>query len=258
MHIASTSVDVMLRVTATLRCPVLPMLAQDPAAAVPDGAGRHRRAALHRALGEPHRLAIVDALRLSDRSPTELALQVGLPSNLLAFHLGVLEDAGIVERAASEGDGRRRYARLRLDVLAELQPSTSFAAAEVLFVCTRNSARSPLAAALWWRRTGRSARSAGHDPAQEVHPLAVAVAREHGLDLRTTRPRHVDEVGLPRPDLVISVCDRAWEAGSPLDGPTLHWSVADPVQGDRSAFERAYQELDARVAALAAATEAAA
>src|ERR1700730_7317217 len=48
------------------------------------------RAQLHAALGDPHRLAIVDELALSDRAPSELAAMLGIDSNLLAHHLGVL------------------------------------------------------------------------------------------------------------------------------------------------------------------------
>jgi DNA-binding transcriptional ArsR family regulator len=59
-----------------------------------------RRAARHRALGDPHRLAIVDALRLSDRTPTELAEVTGLGSNLVAFHLRKLEVAERIPHVA--------------------------------------------------------------------------------------------------------------------------------------------------------------
>ncbi|MDZ5489736.1 arsenate-mycothiol transferase ArsC [Micromonospora sicca] len=52
-----------------------------------------------------------------------------------------------------------------------------------MFVCTRNSARSQLAAALWSDRTHTAAASAGTKPAERVHPRAVAVAHRHGLAL---------------------------------------------------------------------------
>src|ERR671910_234849 len=73
------------------------------------------RAAVFAALGEPIRLALVDRLLTGDASPGELASDVGLGSNLLAHHLGVLEDAGIIRRVRSEGDRRRSYVQLRLD-----------------------------------------------------------------------------------------------------------------------------------------------
>ena len=61
----------------------------------------NRRAAVHAALAEPARLAIVDALMFGDASPSELQELVDLPSNLLAHHLNVLERARIVARARS-------------------------------------------------------------------------------------------------------------------------------------------------------------
>jgi ArsR family transcriptional regulator, arsenate/arsenite/antimonite-responsive transcriptional repressor / arsenate reductase (thioredoxin) len=213
-----------------------------------------QRAAVHRALGDAHRLAIVDALQLSDRAPSELARLTGLGTNLVAFHLDVLEDAGVIERRTSEGDGRRRYVRLHHDVLGVVGPVGTIRAEDVLFVCTANSARSQLAAALWERFTGRPARSAGRDPATRVHPSAVAVAEAHGLDLLDRRPQGYDAL-VEAPDLIVSVCDRALEAGLPFDVPRLHWSIPDPVEGGPSAVGRAYDELQARITWLAARRE---
>ncbi len=215
------------------------------------------RAALHHALGEPSRLAMVDALALSDRAPGDLARLTGLPTNLAAFHLDVLERAGVVERRRSEGDARRRYVRLRPHVLPLAAVSVELPTDRLLFVCRANSARSQLAAALWERRTGRPASSAGTAPAPRVHPAAVAVAADDGLDLSDGRPRgyaHVEH----EPSLVVAVCDRAWEDGMPFAAPSLHWSVPDPAGGDRRGFVAAYAELQERVAHLASATQAAA
>src|SRR6478672_4946156 len=74
-----------------------------------------RRAAVHMALGEPVRLAIVDRLGPGDASPGELADAVGLGSNLLAHHLKVLEVARVIRRVRSEGDRRRSYVQLCLE-----------------------------------------------------------------------------------------------------------------------------------------------
>lgn len=210
-----------------------------------------RRAAIHRALGEAHRLAVVDALALSDRSPSELAALTSLPTNLLAFHLDVLEDAGIIARQPSEGDRRRRYVRLEARALATLSAPADIEVTSPLFVCTANAARSQLAAALWEAHTGRPAASAGRTPAATLDPLAVDVAAQHGLDLRDRRPRGYDELET-RPDLVVAVCDRAMEAGPPFDVPVLHWSVPDPVGRDRAAFDAVVAELRDRIAHLAA------
>src|SRR3954453_5197142 len=109
----------------------------------------HLRARIHAALSDPARLAIVDALTLGDASPGEIGHDLGLPTNLVAHHVKVLEDAGLIARSRSEGDRRRTYLRLQPDALATLAPPPLPDANRVVFVCTHNSARSQLAAALW-------------------------------------------------------------------------------------------------------------
>jgi protein-tyrosine-phosphatase len=211
------------------------------------------RAHVHAALGDPCRLAMVDALVVSDRTFQELADAVGLRGNLAAHHLGVLEAAGLIERHVSEGDHRHRYISLRWDRLDHLVRVPPLAPGLILFVCTHNSARSAFAAALWRERTGREADSAGNDPAQRVHPRAVQVATEFGLDLRKATPKGYGAI-LRSPDLVVSVCDRAREAGLPFNAPSLHWSVPDPVRaGNVAAFRSAFSLLAERVDRVAAA-----
>jgi protein-tyrosine-phosphatase len=210
-----------------------------------------RRVAVHRALADEHRLAIVDALWSSDRSPAELQVLTGLRSNLLTFHLAVLERAGLVARHPSQGDRRRRYLTLEPAAVPHVGPVAPLAARCVLFVCTRNAARSQLAAALWRRRTDRDAVSAGTQPADRVHPHAVAVAADHGLDLSDARPRHIADTETS-PDLIVSVCDRANETGWNIDAPRRHWSIPDPVGGDRRMFETTLNTIAARIDRLAA------
>lgn len=213
---------------------------------------RADRAALHRALGDERRLAIVDALQLSDRSPKELATLTGLPSNLLAFHLDVLDEVGLVRRTTSQGDARRRYVVLERERLGVLQGPgpVPHACDAVVFVCTANAARSQLAAQLWHARTGCPPLSAGVAPATEIHPLAVEVGRRHGLDLTTARPTGLE--ALPAaPDLVVTVCDRAVESRLELDAPSLHWSIPDPADGGEDDFERTIADLTDRIERLA-------
>lgn len=206
------------------------------------------RAARHAALGDPVRLAIAEELVGSDRSPAELRLRFGLESNLLSHHLDVLAGAGLVERFRSSGDGRRRYVHLRDDAVG-LVAGAGRRPGPVLFVCTANSARSQLAAAVWRSMTGRSARSAGTHPADEVAPGAVAAAERAGLDLGGAVPRSLDVIGR-RPALVVTVCDRAHEE-LPADGERLHWSIPDPVPvGTSAAFDAAVAELRVRVSRL--------
>ena len=207
-----------------------------------------RRAQLHAALGDPVRLGIVEDLAASDRSPTELAESFGLASNLLAHHLDVLEDAGLIERFTSAGDRRRRYVRLVRAPLAHLEIVTARAIGSVLFVCSHNSARSQLAAALYRAHTGHDADSAGTHPAERVHPGAVAAARRANLDLSDATPRLLQPSDAA--ELVVTVCDRAHEELQP--GPDWwHWSIPDPVEaGTDAAFDAVITDLDARIATL--------
>lgn len=224
-----------------------------------------QRARIHAALGDPNRLAIVDELTRSDRTPGQLSRQLGLGSNLLSHHLDLLDAVGLIERVSSAGDRRRRYVRLLHAPLADLAPARpAQELGSVLFVCTHNSARSQLAAALWTRRTGRPADSAGTDPADQVHPGAVAAAARHGLDLTGATPtvladalddgRAAGRGGGDRlthgVTVVVTVCDRANEE---LCSPAgwWHWSTPDPVAaGTPAAFDATVAALDHRITSL--------
>lgn len=206
------------------------------------------RAACHAALGDPIRLAIVDELSCSDRAPVELRRLLHVESNALAHHLDVLEHVGLIERWQSSGDRRRRYLRLRHDSLNRyLSPGRTRQPEPALFVCTHNSARSQLAAALWRTMTEAPAESAGTHPAASVHPGAVAAARRAGLDLSSALPRHVHDIAT-LPPLVVTVCDQAHEE-LPAERSWLHWSTADPVeQTTTEAFDATVRSLRARIA----------
>jgi protein-tyrosine-phosphatase len=207
------------------------------------------RARIHAALGDPARLAVVDALAVGDSSPREIAAQLNMASNLVAHHLKVLAEAGVIERSRSEADRRRTYVRLRPHALATLQTPALATPRRVVFVCTRNSARSQLAAALWAGRSRIPAASAGTQPAPRVHPRAVRTAKRHGLRLESARTAHIDAITRIG-DLVIAVCDHAHET-LPADVGRLHWSVPDPVPADTDeAFENAFTNLAARIDTL--------
>jgi ArsR family transcriptional regulator, arsenate/arsenite/antimonite-responsive transcriptional repressor / arsenate reductase (thioredoxin) len=223
------------------------------AMALDDPALLHR-AGIHHALGDPLRLAIVEALALSDRSPSELEAAFEVPSNLLAHHLGILERHALVERVTSGGDRRRRYLRLATPAASD-RPITGAAggpmmeAARVLFVCTANSARSPLAEALWRQATTDvDAASAGTTPAPEVHPLAIEAAARAGMVIQHV-PLALDEA-YRTGDLIVTVCDQAHEAHATTAG-ALHWSVPDPAGGTIEDFDRTVSVLRERVERLA-------
>ena len=113
-----------------------------------------------------------------------------------------------------------------------------------MFVCSGNSARSQLAAALWATRTGRTASSAGTHPSARIHPGTVRAARAHGLRLLADRPASTGEVITPE-DAIITVCDSA-DREVPV-GHT-HWSIPDPVPvGTTAAFERTVADLTNRI-----------
>ena len=226
-----------------------------------DQNGLERRAALHAALGDPGRLAIVDALVLGEASPTELQQLLAMPSNLLAHHVRVLERVGVVSRHRSEADRRRTYLALAPGAFDALRPVKVHDAVRVVFVCTHNSARSQLAAALWNDTSPVPATSAGTHPAPAVHPGAVAAAQRHHVPLAPAAPRHVDDVLGSAPgveDLVITVCDAAHEELAGVRGlpdpvaDRLHWSIRDPARtGDDSAFDRVVVDLADRIARVA-------
>ena len=206
---------------------------------------------MHAALGDEARLRMVDLLLDGDLSVRELAGALEMPGNLLAHHLNVLDDAGVIERRQSEGDHRRRYVTLRRQVLAGLNLApVPLSVSSVVFVCNHNSARSRYAAAYWTSRTGRVATSAGANPAATVHSLAIRVAKERGLNLTGALPRGYDSLTL-KPELLISVCDQAREANLPNAERHIHWSIPDPVAVRHvGAFRSAFDDIEHRVDSL--------
>ena len=203
------------------------------------------RAAVHAALADPARLQIIDSLSAGDTSPSELAAMLAMGSNLLAHHLHVLEKAGLITRRRSDGDRRRTYLQLIPGALDSLTRPAACTARRVLFVCTANSARSHLAAALWRRASNLPAASAGTHPAAHIEPGALAAARRHRLPMRRLRPRHISDIQQDD-DLVITVCDLAHEELGRQ--ASVHWSVPDPVPaGDPASFDAALAELSHRV-----------
>jgi ArsR family transcriptional regulator, arsenate/arsenite/antimonite-responsive transcriptional repressor / arsenate reductase (thioredoxin) len=120
-----------------------------------------------------------------------------------------------------------------------------------LFICSGNSARSPMAAG-WLNHLGGgrvTARSAGVSPGP-LHPLAVAAMAEHGVDISGHRPTHLSDVADGRFTRVITLCDRARENCGDLPGPAAHWSIPNPAQAhpaDLDAFRATARELRTRI-----------
>jgi arsenate reductase len=112
----------------------------------------------------------------------------------------------------------------------------------VLFLCTGNSARSPMAEGLVNRFLAGEweAVSAGVRPAGYVHPLAVRAMAELGIDISAHRSKSVDEFRGVDLDLVVTVCDQAAEE-CPLwlgQGRVEHVSLPDPAAAEGTEEER--------------------
>ena len=132
------------------------------------------RAAVYAALGDPGRLAVVDALPLGDRSPGSWAGCWGCRRICWRIICGCWSRSGW-----SSGPGPRPisggpmsgWCHRRLPAA----PVEAVAAPRVVFVCTHNSARSQFASALWARRSAVPVASAGTHPARRVHRRAASV-----------------------------------------------------------------------------------
>lgn len=110
----------------------------------------------------------------------------------------------------------------------------------VLFLCTGNSCRSHMAQAIVNARLGDRWRaySAGTRPAGYIHPKALHVLAEMGIDHRE-RSKHVDEVRDVPFDLVVTVCDDASE-NCPVwlgQGERIHVGFPDPAHATGSEEE---------------------
>src|SRR5262245_14622175 len=213
----------------------------------------------------------------------ELTGLVGEPQNLVSYHLGRLRDARLVSARRSSADRRDAYYTVDLARIGGLLSATGAAlhpglrlarpaargvepgVVRVLFLCTGNSARSPMAEALARARSGGliEAYSAGSHP-KPMHPNALRVMREaHGLDLSGQTPKHLDAFAGQRFDFVISLCDRVREVCPEFPGhpETIHWSIANPATGAADdatypLFQQTAAQLATRIGFLLAALSA--
>jgi arsenate reductase len=98
---------------------------------------------------------------------------------------------------------------------------------KVLFVCVQNAGRSQMAQALYEARGGE-ARSAGSDPAEELHPVVVDALAEVGLDVSERVPRKLEEADVRWADLVVTM--GCGDACPSIPGRRyIDWNLADPA-----------------------------
>lgn len=129
----------------------------------------------------------------------------------------------------------------------------------VLFLCTGNSCRSQMAEGLLRHLAGDrfDVYSAGTDPAERVHPLAVRVMSELGIDISSQRPKGVKEyLGKFPIRYLIIVCGGADEACPRIFPGVLHrvfWPFDDPakLQGSEevvlAGFRRVRDEIESKL-----------
>jgi protein-tyrosine-phosphatase/DNA-binding transcriptional ArsR family regulator len=232
-------------------------------------------------LSDPLRWQLVVELGSSDRRVGELVELFGKRQNLVSYHLGALRQSGIVTARRSSADGRDVYYRADLlrcrDLLGQasrsLHPGLSLVPTDLgdggprrprtrlLFLCTGNSARSQIAEALVQHRSAGTveASSAGSHP-KPLHPNAVRVMAERGIDISGRGPRALTRFTRTRFDRVITLCDKVREVcpdfpGAPI---TAHWSIADPAAAGDSdeatfpVFQNVADEIEDRVTLLLA------
>ncbi|MDT7799056.1 MAG: ArsR family transcriptional regulator, arsenate/arsenite/antimonite-responsive transcriptional [Actinomycetota bacterium] len=226
-----------------------------------------------RAAAHPLRWRLLTELAGSDYRVRELTERTGQPQNLVSYHLRLLRDEELVTARRSTFDARDSYYHLDLDRCAQalttagatlhpalrLGPPPTVPARwpdgiRVLFACTGNSARSPIAEALLRHRgEGRiEVTSAGSNPKPHLHPHAVRALREEfGIDVDGQRPRHLDTLAGRRFDHVITLCDKVREVCPAFGGEArpIHWSIPDPAagRGTYPDFARVVAEIDTRV-----------
>lgn len=129
----------------------------------------------------------------------------------------------------------------------------------VLILCTGNSCRSQMAEGLWRSLGGADweVHSAGSRPAGYVHPRAVQVMAERGIDISTHRSKAIAELAGLAFDLVITVCDSARETCPMPPGARerLHWPFRDPAaasggeSSELAVFRAVRDEIAAQIAA---------
>ena len=233
-----------------------------------------------RLFAHPLRWKLLTTLADSDYRVRELVTRVGQPQNLVSYHLRLLRSGGLVRTTRSSLDGRDTYYHLDLDRCADalsetgaaLHPALREDAAPpialsgqqrsrriaVLFVCTGNSARSPIAEALLRHHTADqvTVTSAGSRPKPNLHPNTVRVLGDgFGIDITGQQPRHLDTLADRRFDHVITLCDKARETCPEFshDPRRIHWSIPDPASTSDTnrasfpAFQHTASDIDTRI-----------
>ncbi len=127
----------------------------------------------------------------------------------------------------------------------------------VIFLCVHNSARSQMAEGFAHAMAPKDAEvwSAGTEPGR-LHPLAIEVMTEAGIDISGHRSKHVDDVPWREADTVVTLCGEAAEVCPVVGGDVrrVHWPLPDPSaapeQEALEVFRHVRDEIRWRVASL--------
>ncbi|SVB87694.1 uncharacterized protein METZ01_LOCUS240548 [marine metagenome] len=123
----------------------------------------------------------------------------------------------------------------------------------ILILCTGNSCRSHIAEGILQEVAGDvlNVQSAGSDPAGFVHPLAVSVLADIGIDISENSSKHMNEFLSSEVETVITVCDNADQACPTFPGQANrhHWPFLDPAKAEgteeeiRKIFEKVRDDI---------------
>ena len=127
---------------------------------------------------------------------------------------------------------------------------------KVLYICTHNRCRSILSEAITNHVAGDviTAKSAGSQPAGEVHPLSLKYLNEAGIPTEGLQSQSWDEFEAFAPDLVITVCDSAAGESCPVwfgKSVKVPWGLSDPskLTGSEEDIARAFNDTIAQISA---------
>lgn len=227
---------------------------------------------LFRLLGHKLRWQLLSLLSGSDRNVQDLVRSLKEKQNLVTYHLKSLEKAKLVSEHRSIADGREIYYSLNLAELQRLfftaggtlHPALNpegkadgdglyaklKAPVKVLFLCTRNSARSQMAEGILRSLGGDLVEvySAGNTPTT-INQLAIRAMETMNIDIHGQNSKSMEQFLDKKFDFVITVCDRAKESCPifPGDPNQIHWSFPDPSEATGS--EEARYKIFTQIAA---------
>jgi len=111
---------------------------------------------------------------------------------------------------------------------------TPVAKRRILFLCTGNSCRSQMAEGLarQYAPEGYTVSSAGLNPKGYIHPRAIIVMQEVGIDVRNQTSKTFDPSQAKVYDLVVTLCGDAEERcpALPAGVSRTHWPLPDPAR----------------------------